>query len=70
MTEREDGPRFRDMAEARELAEAYAADAKVTVRALADQRGRSYGYVHRRVSALTTMRPRARRVQVDDGDGA
>lgn len=68
MTEREERGRFRDMAEAQELAEAYASG--LTVRGLADRHGRSYGYVHRRVSALTTMRPRARRVQVDDGDGA
>lgn len=60
---------FRDMGEARALAERYARDAQVTVRGLASESGRSYGYVHRRVSALTTMRPNGRRRPDDDGDG-
>lgn len=59
--------------EAQALARAYAGGQ--TVRALATETGRSYGYVHRRVSALTEMRPPARRPAADrrewdsDGDG-
>lgn len=51
--------------EARALARAYAGGA--TIRALVSDTGRSYGYVHRRVSALTEMRAPARRPRGDNG---
>lgn len=56
--------------EAQALARAYASGR--TLRALATESGRSYGYVHRRVAALGMMRPPVRqpRERGPDGDGA